>query len=64
MIIARIYKGYKIETETATFEVVDSFSIRGVQKYTVKDVKTGARNTIRRDDLLQAQKEGSARVYL
>ena len=64
MIVARIHKGYKIETEATTFEVVDTSLMRGVYRYVVKDLKRNKLNTIRREDLMQAQKEGSARVYL
>jgi hypothetical protein len=64
MFVDKIFAGYKIQTETATYEVLGSLSIRGRYAYTVKDVKNGKKLSISREDLMQAQKEGSATITM
>lgn len=64
MVVARIYKGYKIKVADKVYEVLDSFSMRGKQKYTVKDLYNGKLVTLVRDDIMQAQKDGDCVVYL
>lgn len=62
MFVDRIFIGYKIQTEETTYEVLGNYSIRGKYKYITKDLKNGKQVTIDRDDLIQAQKEGSAKI--
>lgn len=64
MTVAKIFAGYKIQTEDTTFEVLGNHSIRGCYAYMVKDLKTGKKATIGREDLMQAQVEGSAKIII
>ena len=60
-IVSRVHIGHVIRTESDAFTVVGFSNLRGRYRYTVKDA-TGARHSISRDDLMQAQREGSAHV--
>jgi hypothetical protein len=62
MIVATIRPGYVIRCDDGReFTVRGSSKLRGVYRYTVKD-QAGRVSTIRRDDVLEAQREGSAKV--
>lgn len=61
-IVATIRLGHRIVTETQTFEVYGSNKLRGRYAYLVFDVATQKKASISRDDVLQAQREGSARI--
>ncbi len=60
-IVARVHIGHVIETDSDAFTVIGFSKIRGRHRYTVRN-RAGARQSIARDDLLQAQREGAARV--
>lgn len=62
--IATIRKGYCIELDDGRkFEVEGNRTMRGRYYYLCRE-KSGRVVSIHRPDLLEAQKEGSARVYL
>ena len=61
-IVSTIYTGYRIVTEAATFEVVGQMKLRGRYLYKVRNIQTGRINSIERSDLLEAQRDGSAKV--
>lgn len=62
-IVARIHVGHKIITEDNVFEVLGSMSIRKNYKYICKD-SSGNKVTLDREDVLQAQRDGDAKVSL
>jgi hypothetical protein len=61
-LISTIRNGYRIITESATFEVYGSLKMRSGYKYLVTNIANGRKSSIDRSDLLQAQREGAARV--
>lgn len=63
-IIAKIYEGYTIEVEGGDkYLVKGSINIRGRYAYVCTD-RSGRKVSLSRDDVIQAQKEGTARVYM
>lgn len=61
-IVATIRPGHRIVTETQTFEVYGSNKLRGRYAYLAFDVATQKKVSLSREDVLQAQREGSAKV--
>lgn len=61
-IVATIRPGHRIVTETQTFEVYGSLKTRSGYKYLVVDAATKRKFSLDRDDVLQAQREGTAKV--
>jgi len=61
-VVATIHIGHRIITEAATFEVVGNLKMRGRYLYKVRNTQTGRINSIEREDLLEAQRDGSAKV--
>lgn len=61
-IVATIRNGHRIITEGKTYEVYGSLKLRGRHLYQVVDIATGKKLSLARDDVLQAQREGSAKV--
>ena len=60
-IVSTIRAGHIIKTEDNRFMVEGSMSIRGRYVYLVKD-QSGRKVSLGREDVLQAQREGSAQV--
>ncbi len=61
MLITTIRPGYIIKTAQGDFEVTGSMKMRSGYKYICKN-KAGKKISIDRADLIDAQKEGSAKV--
>jgi hypothetical protein len=61
-IVATIRPGHRIVTEDRTFEVYGSLKSRSGYKYLVIDTSTKQKLSLGREDVLQAQREGSAMV--
>ena len=61
-IVTTIYAGYRIVTDHATLEVIGNMKLRGRYFYKVRNIANGRINTISRDDVLDAQRDGSAKV--
>jgi len=61
MIITTIRPGYIIKTADCAFQVLGSMKMRSGYKYICK-TDSGKKVTIDRDDLLEAQRDGSATV--
>ncbi len=62
-IIAKIYTGYKIKTENDDMKVIGSMKSRSGYKYICHNSK-GEKVCVDRNDLLAAQKNGEATVYM
>lgn len=62
MLITTIRPGYIIKTATEEFVVTGSMKMRSGYKYVCK-TKAGKKITIDREDLIAAQKDGSAVVH-
>jgi hypothetical protein len=62
-IVSTIYAGYTIKTEDNAFLVCGTSKIRKTYRYVCRD-KDGNIVSIRREDLLQAQRDGDAVVVL
>ena len=60
-IISTIRAGYRIQTEAGIFTVLGSTKMRSGYKYIVKSAD-GRKACLDREDVLQAQREGSATV--
>jgi len=61
-IVATIRTGHRIVTQDKTYEVYGALKLRGRYLYQVVDVATHKKASLSREDVLQAQREGSARV--
>lgn len=60
-IVSRIYVGHIIVTDDDEYTVTGTMQVRSRYKYIVKN-RNGTTLTLDREDILQAQKEGSATV--
>lgn len=60
-IVACIYVGHRIVTEDQTFTVIGTLKTRKGYKYICRDA-AGRKVSLDRQDVLQAQREGTARV--
>lgn len=60
-IVATIRPGHVIKTDENRFMVEGSMKIRGRYFYIVKD-QAGRKVSLGREDVLQAQREGSAQI--
>ena len=61
MLITTIRPGYIIKTAEGDFEVTGAMKMRSGYKYICKN-KAGKKISIDRADLIEAQKDGSAKV--
>lgn len=61
-IVTTIRTGHRIVTEGRTFEVTGSLKMRGRYLYRVIDLTTRQPLALSREDVLQAQREGTAKV--
>ncbi len=61
-IVSQIRIGHRIKTDAATYTVLGSMKMRGGYCYIARDEATGRKISIRRDDLLQAQRDGDATI--
>ena len=61
-IVATIRNGHRIVTQDKTYEVYGSLKLRGRYSYLVVDIATQKKASLSREDVLQAQREGSAKV--
>lgn len=59
-IVSRISIGHRIKTDATTFTVLGTMKLRTRYSYIARDENTGRKVSIRRDDLLQAQRDGDA----
>lgn len=60
-IVTTIRPGHRIKTDADTFTVMGSTNIRGRYCYTVANA-AGRKFSLSRDDVLEAQRDGSAKV--
>lgn len=61
-IVATIRPGHRIVTDSQTFEVYGALKLRGRYLYQVVDVATQKKASLSREDVLQAQREGAAKI--
>ncbi len=60
-IVSTIRPGHTIRTEDNAYLVLGSMQMRGRYSYTARD-QSGRKVSLSREDVLQAQREGSATV--
>lgn len=58
-VIARISKGHRFTLECVEYEVIGSQQIRGEYYYIVRNQNTGQKQSIKRENMLDWQKDGS-----
>ena len=61
-VVSTIRPGHKIITAGKTFEVVGSMKLRGRYLYKAIDAQSRRIVSLSRDDVLEAQRDGSATV--
>ena len=63
-IVARISKGHQFTLECVEYTVIGSQQIRGVYLYIVRNGATGQKQSIRRENMLDWQKDGTLKFKM
>ena len=63
-IVARISKGHQFTLEFVDYTVIGSQQIRGTYLYIVRDESTGQKQSIRRENMLDWQKDGTLKFKM
>ena len=60
-VVARVFKGHRIQIGGSVFDVLGSRQIRGNYFYILR-AQSGEKRSIRRADVIEGQKSGEVRV--
>jgi len=63
-IVSRISKGHQFTLECVEYTVIGSQQIRGVYLYIVRNESTGQKQSIRRENMLDWQKDGTLKFKM